>query len=192
MKDESRGWKRRWAKCCCQLICLEGHNASTKYSCKIRETEREGEKGQCESCISVQSRCLYSKICFLSTALHSSETPKWASSPEWILIIKKLSHHRYSHFHCYTFHALIWLPMCISSYQSASLHPSAPPRLHPSPSLSQSLHLYQDFLYFPTLLSLRSEWCLSNSSSRGFLPAAVAAAVLKQVLDAIWPASVLC
>lgn len=74
----------------------------------------------------------------------------------------------------------------------ASLHLSAP--LTPSISLcvSQSLHLYQDFLYFSTLLFLRSESCFSNNSSHSFLPAFVAAAVLKQVLDAIWSASVFC
>lgn len=54
-----------------------------------------------------------------------------------------------------------------------------------SPWLSESFLLYQDFLYFFTLLSLRSELCLSNNSSPGFLPAFVAAAVSKQVVDAI-------
>ncbi|CAB1433253.1 unnamed protein product [Pleuronectes platessa] len=48
-----------------------------------------------------------------------------------------------------------------------------------------SLHMYQDFLYFSTLLSLRSQSCFSNDPSRGFLPAFCSSScVLKQVEDA--------
>lgn len=54
-------------------------------------------------------------------------------------------------------------------------------------SLSVSSQLQQDFLYFSTLLSVHSKLCFSNTSSHVFSPLCVAAAVLKQVLDAIWP-----
>lgn len=52
----------------------------------------------------------------------------------------------------------------------------------PTPLLCGFLCLYQDFLYFSTLLFPR---CFANNYSHGFLPAYVAAAVLKQVLVAI-------
>lgn len=87
------------------------------------------------------------------------------------------------------------LTLCV--FSTSSSHVGLPPSLS-SPHfihflcLSQSLHLYQNFLYFSTLLFLRSELCFSNNCSHRFLPAFVAAAVLKQVLDAIWPASVFC
>lgn len=65
-----------------------------------------------------------------------------------------------------------------------SCHPS----LTGSASLPLSSHLQQDFLYFSTLLSVHSKLCFSNTSSHVSSPLFVAAAVLKQVLDAIWPA----
>lgn len=55
-------------------------------------------------------------------------------------------------------------------------------------SLPLSSHLQQDFLYFSTLLSVHLKLCFSTMSSHVSSPPFVAAAVLKQVLDAIWPA----
>lgn len=68
--------------------------------------------------------------------------------------------------------------------------------LHKSQVISSCLplssHLEQDFLCFSTLLSVHSESCFSNTSSHVSSQLFVAAAVLKQVLDAIWPASMFC
>lgn len=72
-------------------------------------------------------------------------------------------------------------------FPQISCHPVLPA----STSFSLSLLLEQDFLYFSTLLSVHSKLCCSNRSSHVPSLLFVAAAVLKQVLVAIWPASML-
>lgn len=121
-EERRRGWKRRGeergAKCCCQPICLEGHYARTKYSCKIRETERE-KRTQWVIHHDTEKMPLHQNLLFKLCA--RQKPPKichrqrrgrnTAQTFMWLF--------HYFFVCSYIFHALIWL--CISLHPSASL-----------------------------------------------------------------------
>lgn len=88
-----------------------------------------------------------------------------------------------------TIYILTWLLACFQPVATClSLHHSA--------AVTLSLPVFSPVSGLPVFfhLAFLCIWrhCFSNNTSHGFLPAFVAAAVFKQVLDAIWPVSIVC